>query len=230
VEGDAQNDVRGTYDRVASEYVSRIYDELRHKPLDRELLDRFAAAVPAGQLVCDLGCGPGHVGRYLHERDARVCGVDLSPAMIARARELNPAIKFMCADMRELPIADSSWAGVVAFYAIVNLAANELATVFGEIRRVLQPGGLLLLSFHLGDETVHLSEWWSLPVSIDFHFFSVDEVVTPLKAAGFVIEELHDRLPYPEVEHPSRRAYILARKVAHGTRLISKSPAPADAG
>jgi SAM-dependent methyltransferase len=213
-----ENDVRGSYDRVADEYVRRIYDELRHKPLDCELLNRFAAMIPRGELVCDLGCGPGHVGRYLSERGVRVFGIDLSPEMIKRARELNhPTIRFTCADMRDrLPIPDSTCAGVVAFYAIVNLAPAELAGVFGEIWRVLKPRGLLLLSFHIGEEVVHLSDWWDVEVSIDFHFFRTEQVVQALQAAGFMIEEVNEREPYAEVEHPSRRAYVLARKAAGG--------------
>ena len=71
-------DTQTSYDRVADEYVRRIFDELRHKPLDRQLLDRFAASVRDVGPACDLGCGPGHVARYLHEHGVQVCGVDLS--------------------------------------------------------------------------------------------------------------------------------------------------------
>ena len=69
-----------SYDRVADEYVRRIADELRHKPLDRELLERFAASVRDAGPVCDMGCGPGHVAHYLYELGVQVCGIDSSPA------------------------------------------------------------------------------------------------------------------------------------------------------
>ncbi|HEX4073202.1 MAG TPA: hypothetical protein VHX68_18620, partial [Planctomycetaceae bacterium] len=63
---------QSSYDRVADEYVRRIFDELRHKPLDRQLLDRFASGVrgagPTPRPACDMGCGPGHVARYLSEQ------------------------------------------------------------------------------------------------------------------------------------------------------------------
>jgi 2-polyprenyl-3-methyl-5-hydroxy-6-metoxy-1,4-benzoquinol methylase len=67
-----------SYNRLADEYVRRIYGELEHKPLDRQLLDRFAVRVKGTGSVCDLGCGPGHVARYLHEHGAHVYGIDLS--------------------------------------------------------------------------------------------------------------------------------------------------------
>jgi len=74
------------YDRVAGAYAERYFTELERKPFDRELLDRFAADLRGRGPVCDLGCGPGHVGRYLAERGVEVIGVDLSPGMVALAR------------------------------------------------------------------------------------------------------------------------------------------------
>jgi trans-aconitate methyltransferase len=90
----AFNDLQGSYDRVAVEYAQRIYKELKHKPLDRQLLDRFAARVRGLGPVCDLGCGPGHGAYYLHRRGVQVAGVDLSSAMVEQARRLNPGIEF----------------------------------------------------------------------------------------------------------------------------------------
>src|SRR5258708_4761365 len=86
--------IQVTYDRVADEYVRRIYGELKHKLLDRQLLSQFAARVHGLGAICDLGCGPGHVTRYLHECEAQVIGIDLSAEMIERARRLSPGIEF----------------------------------------------------------------------------------------------------------------------------------------
>ena len=87
------NPLRDGYDAVAVEYAERIFNELDHKPLDRELLARFAERVGSGP-CCDLGCGPGHVARYLHGFGANVTGIDLSARMIELARSLNPGIEF----------------------------------------------------------------------------------------------------------------------------------------
>src|SRR5262245_29883274 len=116
------SDVRSGYDIVADEYVRRIFDELTHKPLDRELLDRFADRVRGAGLVYDLGCGPGHVARYLHERGINVTGVDLSQELLERARKLNPGIGFLQGDMRRLEAEAESLAGIVAFYSICHIA------------------------------------------------------------------------------------------------------------
>ena len=101
----------------------------------------------------------------------------------------------------------------MAFYAIVNIPKQSLPTVFREMFRVLQAGGLLLLAFHIGDEAAHYDELWDRPICMDFFYFQPAEIRGYLEAAGFAIEQVSEREPYaPEVEHQSRRAYIWARK------------------
>ena len=205
-------DLTASYDRVASEYVERIYGELAGKPFDRELLDRFAERLQGAGPVCDLGCGPGHIARYLRDRNVEVRGIDLSPGMVEQARRLNPDIPFWQGDMLALDSKDETWAGIAAFYSIIHIPRAELPRALAEMKRVLQPGGVLLLAFHIGEEVLHLDEWWGQEVSVDFIFFLPEEVTGALRLVGFEIEEVLVREPYPEVEHPSRRAYILARK------------------
>jgi ubiquinone/menaquinone biosynthesis C-methylase UbiE len=203
--------VQSSYDRVADEYAQRIYDELRHKPLDRELLDRLADQVRGRGTVCDLGCGPGHIARYLHERGVPVVGVDLSPEMIAQARRLNPEITFIEGNMLALEAPDRAWAGIAAFYSIIHIPRADVVRALREMKRVLQPGGVLLLAFHIGDETIHKDEWWGQQVCIDFFFFQTREMLASLNAAGLAVVQVIERDPYPGVEHQSRRAYIFAR-------------------
>ena len=117
---------RSTYDTVADEYVRRIFDELKDKPLDRQLLDRFAAGVRNVGPACDLGCGPGHVARYLHEQGVQVCGIDLSPVMVEQARRLTPAVEFRQGDLSALDVADGAWAGVAAFYSLIHIPNSDL--------------------------------------------------------------------------------------------------------
>ena len=81
------------------------------------------------------------------------------------------------------------------------------------MQRVLEPGGLLLLAFHTGDETIHEEELWGYPINMDFFLFPPSAIRALLEAAGFAIEEVIERGPYaPEVVYQSRRAYIFARK------------------
>jgi SAM-dependent methyltransferase len=207
--------IRENYDRLADEYARRLFNELQRKPLDRELLDRFAAKVAGRGQVYDMGCGPGQVARYLRDAGATVAGLDLSSRMIEQARCLNPDISFREGNMMSLDVPDGTLAGIAAFYAIVNIPEESLASVFSEMQRVLKPGGTLLLAFHAGDEIIRVNELWGQSISMDFFLFQPLAIRRHVEAAGFAIEEMVERDPYPaDVEHQSRRAYIFARRSA----------------
>ena len=196
---------------MAGEYARRIGDELRHKPFDREILDRFAERLKDRGPVCDMGCGPGHVTRYLHERGLDVSGIDLSEVMVERARRANEGIEFRAGDFTALDVPDGTWAGIVAFYSLIHVPPDALGAALRELHRTLRPSAPILIAFHVGTEPVHLDEWWGEPVSVDFFFFTTDAVTEALEGAGFEVETVQERNPYPEVEHQSRRAYITAR-------------------
>jgi SAM-dependent methyltransferase len=85
----ADDRVRAGYDAVAATYEEQFADELDRKPLERGVLDAFCEMAPPGA-IADIGCGPGHITRYLAERRDDVLGVDLSPEMIAVARRRHP--------------------------------------------------------------------------------------------------------------------------------------------
>ena len=162
--------------------------------------------------MADLGCGPGHVAALLAASSVEVEGIDLSSAMIAQAQQRYPTLTFHQGDLRSLAAADATFGGITAFYSIIHLAEGELIPTFQEWWRVLRPAGLALVAFHIGDTVVHLDEWWQQPVELDFHFLPVESVTAALAQAQFTIEAITQRAPYPGVEHPSQRAYMLARK------------------
>ncbi|MGI8553148.1 MAG: class I SAM-dependent DNA methyltransferase [Dehalococcoidia bacterium] len=201
-----------SYDRIAKEYADRFFDELAHKPLDRALLTCFAELVQGNGPVADIGCGPGQIARYLHERSLPVLGIDLSPAMVALAQWLTPQVTFRQGTMLDLDVAAASWGGITAFYSIIHPAPEEVPAALREFHRVLRPDGLLLLAFHVGDDHVHLDEWWDQSVDLDFHFYQRQTIEEHLEAAGFELEASLERRPYTPFEHPSQRAYLLARK------------------
>ena len=207
-----KHDTAKAYDAVADDYVANIYGELKDKPLDRELLDRFADTVREQGPVCEVGCGPGQIARYLHDRGVEISGIDLSAGMVERAQRLNPGIAFRQGDMAALDAPDGSWAAIVLFYSIIHIPREEVVAVLRELRRTLQPGGLLFLAFHLGNETIHRDEWWGHAVSVDYLLFTTAEMTGYLRQAGFEVVDIRERDPYPDVEHPSRRSYMVARK------------------
>ena len=205
--------IRESYDAVAREYADEIYGELAGKPFDRNLLDRFAERVRSRGRVCDLGCGPAQIARYLRDREVDAFGVDLSAGMLAQARRLNPDLQFLQTSMLALGLRSGQLAGVAAFYSIIHISRSYVVEALVEVRRVLQPGGVFLFTFHLGSEESHHEELFGRPVSLDIALFSTDEMCGYLEAANLAVEQVLEREPYPpEVEYQSRRGYILAAR------------------
>ncbi len=209
-----------SYDRVADEYAVQFFGELAHKPLDRALLDVFAAEVRGLGPVADIGGGPGHVARYLVEHGVDARGIDLSPAMVARARQLSPAIPFAVGSMLALDLSDASLGGITAFYSIIHIPPAQAPQALAEFYRVLRSGGLLLLAFHVGEEVIHRDEWWDHPVSLDFQFYQPETLACDLETAGFTVEmrTAPRAICSPRAPQPARRSArttIRERDLAH---------------
>ncbi len=209
--------VRKSYDAVARRYAAEIGGELAAKPVDRALYQLFAELVGAGT-VGDVGCGPGHVAAYLAGLGLTPVGVDPSPGMIEVARERYPELDFALGSFAELPVADGGWAGAVAPYSIIHVAEPDRPAAWAELARAIRPGGWLLVAFHIEDadrpagSTHHLTEWWGHEVDLDFHFLDPARITAELTEGRFALVSRTDREPWPDVEQPSRRSYLLARR------------------
>ncbi len=205
--------VADAYNKTAANYVLKYGDELKGKHLDRLLLQAFAMSNRHKGRMIDLGCGPGQTTRYLADCTVTdLLGTDLSEEMVKVAGGTHEDISFEVADMLALPYSDGAFGSAVAFYAIVHFDDEQLALAFKEIHRILEPGGELLFSFHIGEGTVHMDTFLEQPVNLDFFFHDLDTIERQVTEAGFDIVDLIQRRPYPNAEHPTQRAYVWVRK------------------
>jgi len=210
--------VQATYDAIARAYHDQLGNELVGKPLDRAILAAFTELAGEGT-IADVGCGPGHVTRFLAEQNARVIGIDISPGMIAVARDHAPALPFAVASLLQLPAADGAWSGIIALYSIIHLTAGDREHACREFARAVRPGGWLLAAFHIDSpdfdagQVNHLTTWFGKAVELDGYFLEPGDVAAKLQAAGFAVTATVIRSPRPDIEYPSRRCYLLARRL-----------------
>jgi SAM-dependent methyltransferase len=184
-------DTQTSYDTVATSYADQVRNLLDETPYERAVLALFADLVhtAGGGPVADVGCGPGRITAYLRELGVDTFGIDLSPAMIEVARRDHPGLRFEVGSMTDLDLADASMAGLVAWYSLIHVPDDEIGSVFTHFRRVLRPGGPLLLSFHVGDESrLKTQGYGGHPMKVYVHRRQPGQVAAWLNDAGFTIE------------------------------------------
>ncbi|WP_240197769.1 class I SAM-dependent methyltransferase [Nonomuraea lactucae] len=204
------------YDTVAADYAELLRDELDTKPLDRAMLAAFAELVQAPEAgeVADLGCGPGRITAHLQSLGVNAFGIDLSPRMVAVARRSHPDLRFEQGSMTALELADGTVGGAVAWYSTVHTPPELLPKVFGEIHRVLAPGGHLLIAFKVGDERRHLDRGYGHELSLDVYWMPPEHIAELVSKTGLVLDAQLIREP-DESERPrsGRQAFFLAHKL-----------------
>jgi len=168
----------------------------------------------AGLRVLDAGCGSGTHATALVARGAVVTGIDKSPGMLALARKrLGPTAELFAADLAQpLPFGDGAFDRILSSLSLHYI--EDWRVPQSEFRRVLVPGGRLVLSTHhpfrdhvlsggrdyfgtfqlddrweKGGEVMEM-RYWRRPLHV---------MTDALIAAGFVIDTSGEPLPLPEV-------------------------------
>jgi hypothetical protein len=110
--------------------------------------------------------------------------------------------------MTALEQTDQSLGGVLAFWSVIHVPDHAVPGVFAEFRRVVRPGGPLLVGFHVGDEARHTTEGYSgQPIRVDSYRRRPAVIACWLREAGFAIEA--ELVMRPDEEVPG--AIIVAR-------------------
>jgi SAM-dependent methyltransferase len=202
---------RAAYDTVAARYAVLVPPRFDDVPFDPAMLRAFAELVKAGPggTVADVGCGPGHVTERLASLGLDVFGIDLSPATVAVARDRHPGLRFEDGTMTALDLPSDALAGVVAWYSIIHIPPTERPAVLAEFARVLQPGGLLMLAFQVGDEVRHLTRGYGFEIDLDSHRLRPEVVEAELTGTGFDVAATLLRAPMTDETAP--QAVIIAR-------------------
>ncbi|MBE1502537.1 SAM-dependent methyltransferase [Amycolatopsis lexingtonensis] len=192
-------DTRDSYDTVAESYAEFMRDAVATRPYVRAALDVVAARVD-GPLV-DVGCGPGHVTAHLHTLGVDAAGIDLSPNMVELARRSHPGLRFDVGSMTDLDLPDASVAGVLSFWSLIHVPDDEVPVALAHFRRVLRPGGLLVIGYHVGAGSRLKTEGYGgHPMRVRVHLRQPWWLAERVRKAGFTVEA--EWLLDPEAEVP----------------------------
>lgn len=198
--------------------LARTYDELR--PADAlwheamELLTRLGDL--RGRRVLDVGCGTGRLAALLAERHGcKVWGVDVSAEMLAVARERVPrGVGLKLAPAEDLPFRDATFERAVLTLVVHHL---DRPRAFGEIARVLEPGGrLALLTFDPPSfEGYYLNRYFPSIRAIDSaRFPDAQSLERDLREAGFADLGVHRHEEHRSISREEALAKIRGRHIS----------------
>ena len=179
--------VRQAYSLLAGQYVE-VCGALQHVHLDDlGLIERHLAQLPGP--VLDLGCGPGHLTGFLHSVHADVTGIDPVPEFVDHARAAHPAARFELGSFEDLRRPPGSVAGALAWYSLIHHEPGRLDGVLAIVRRVLAPGGALVVGFFDGAEVEPFDHR-----VVTAYRWPADEMARRLARAGFTEVERLQRV------------------------------------
>lgn len=207
--------VRAAYDEVADTYADHFTATEAESPLELGMIDLFCSLLEGQRRVLDAGCGVGRLLPHLAGRGCTVEGVDLSPGMVARARADHPEFPAQVASLDDLPHADDTVDGVFSWYSTIHTGDADLPGLITEMRRVLRPGGLLLLAFQTGTGVRDIAQAFrehGHEVELLRAHRSLEEVGARLTEQGMTSVARFDRLPLGTER--DRQAVLIAREPA----------------
>lgn len=132
-------------------YASQLNDERNDREAD-EIVSLLGLG--NGDVVLDAPCGHGRISNRLAQRGIHVVGVDASPLFLDVAREAGTEANYRLGDLRQLPVDGPFDAAISWFTSFGYFDDDENRQVLSEYRRVLRPGGRLLLETQNHDEFV----------------------------------------------------------------------------
>jgi cyclopropane fatty-acyl-phospholipid synthase-like methyltransferase len=195
------------YDQVADEYEALESAEAPWPRLKR--VRAFAASLPPGSRVLDIGCGNGLPATRELALRHEVTGVDISEEQIARARSNVPAATFIRGDAREVDLALTAFDAIVALYLVDHIPREDYPAFFRRVRELLRPNGRLLLSAEPGDDPWQPYTW--LGVEMLINTIPTEELLRLIEEVDLsvVSTELESQL---EGGRPIQYAWIVARR------------------
>ncbi|MDP9184705.1 MAG: GNAT family N-acetyltransferase, partial [Actinomycetota bacterium] len=180
---DPKQIVRDGYDTIGASY--RPWAEAGGAETRAWFLAETLARIPAEADVLELGCGPGVDALTLAD-GRHYTGVDISPVMIAIAREQVPAATFIEHDLATLDLPEGSLDAVVSLYVFGHMPSAEHRATIERVHGWLRPGGVLCASFPMGADDDVEDDW--IGATMFFGGIGRDATIGALRDVGFDLE------------------------------------------
>jgi ubiquinone/menaquinone biosynthesis C-methylase UbiE len=194
------------FDRLFDDAYLELYEP--RQPAEQAEAEALAAAgaagVEPGAEILDIPCGFGRHSIPLAEAGYRVVGADRSRVLLEEARRRAGAIEgleFVEADYREIPLEENRFAAVLNLFTPLGYAGKEGDTeAFREFRRVLRPGGRLVVEMMHRDRLARIFQahrWERLPEGYLIEESDFDPVASEMRNSVVYLPDEGEPREYP---------------------------------
>jgi SAM-dependent methyltransferase len=210
VDADPKAVVASGYDRITAAYL-RLVESMGPRVRDK-YLRIIEARLPRDTRLLELGCGAGAPVTRTLTAAFDVTAVDISANQLALARVNAPLARIARADMTRLPFRNGTFDALAAFYSTTHVPRVQHPALLAEVRRVLRPGALVVITMGARDNPDAVEADW-LGAPMFFSHFDGDTNTALVRDAGFTIVASTDE-PELEFGYPVSFRWIVATRDA----------------
>lgn len=183
---DQRDVVRKGYDEIAERYA----EEREGDGHEREIAVELGEELSDGSRVLDAGCGAGGPAMETLAAAHHVVGLDISREQLSLARERVPGAELALGDLANLPFDDDTFDAVISYHAIIHVPREEHADVLDEFRRVLEPGGRLVVTMGTAPFEDENDDWLETGETMSWSFYGPEKNRELVSDAGFEVESV----------------------------------------
>ncbi|OJV51266.1 MAG: hypothetical protein BGO31_05370 [Bacteroidetes bacterium 43-16] len=181
---DAAQETYNTWNKIGDLYQ----EKFMHLDLYNESYDLFCSYIKASPAhVLEIGCGPGNICNYLSGQrpDLKILGTDFAPNMVALAQKNNPQADFKVLDARKIKELDQKFEAIISGFCLPYLSPEEVKSLLEDTKTMLQPGGIIYLSFVAGKPEQSGMVTGSTGDRLYFYYHPAEDLIHLLKGNGF---------------------------------------------
>ncbi len=171
------------YNRIVDWYVNSYWEDRT----DLDWITRFVNEFQEPSKLCDMASGPGNFSQYLRPSFHEVVCIDISERMILAAKQRLPAVTGIVADMRNVPVSDSYFDGILCAYSLNHILREEVNVVLAEFRRIIKTGGIFYVTLKEGTGRYEFSSRTLPDVKSIMELWSADELQKKIEKYRFSV-------------------------------------------
>jgi 2-polyprenyl-3-methyl-5-hydroxy-6-metoxy-1,4-benzoquinol methylase len=176
--------------------LAQIYqDSFMDLDLYNDSYDSFCEMISKpNAAILEIGCGPGNITKYLLSKreDFEIQAIDVAPAMLELARKNNPQVQYAVMDCRDIDQIKDRYDGIMCGFCLPYLTKTDSAKMITNCAKLLNPFGVLYLSFIEGDYSNSGFETGTTGDRMYVNYYKLDDLKQIFEDCGFeLVDVIH---------------------------------------